>query len=78
MYQILDKLIDKFTEKEIEVILLILKTAGFRMRKDDPLALKSLILNLQQKATATKSAKYDINFFFYKYYCYEINLIEGS
>ncbi|XP_029178156.1 nucleolar MIF4G domain-containing protein 1 [Nylanderia fulva] len=50
LYQILDKLIAKFTEKEIELILLILRTVGFQLRKDDPIALKELILNLQQKA----------------------------
>jgi len=50
LYQILQKLATKFTEKEIELILLILKTVGFQLRKDDPIALKELILNLQQKA----------------------------
>ncbi|KAL0107545.1 hypothetical protein PUN28_014692 [Cardiocondyla obscurior] len=50
LYQILEKLTAKFTEKEIELILLILKTVGFQLRKDDPIALKGLILNLQQKA----------------------------
>jgi len=50
LYQILQKLATKFTEKEIELILLILRTVGFQLRKDDPIALKELILNLQQKA----------------------------
>ncbi|KYM85407.1 Nucleolar MIF4G domain-containing protein 1 [Atta colombica] len=50
LYQILEKLVAKFTEKEIELILLILRTVGFQLRKDDPIALKELILNLQQKA----------------------------
>ncbi|XP_014478032.1 PREDICTED: nucleolar MIF4G domain-containing protein 1 [Dinoponera quadriceps] len=50
LYQILEKLSAKFTEKEIELILLILRTVGFSLRKDDPLALKELILSLQQKA----------------------------
>ncbi|KAG5320029.1 NOM1 protein, partial [Acromyrmex heyeri] len=53
LYQILEKLAAKFTEKEIELILLILKTVGFQLRKDDPIALKELILNLQQKANNT-------------------------
>lgn len=48
---------EKFSEKEIEIILLILKTAGFRMRKDDPLALKQLVLNIQKKASSVKSSK---------------------
>lgn len=50
LYQILEKLVEKFTEKEIELILLILKTVGFQLRKDDPTAMKDLILSLQQKA----------------------------
>jgi len=50
LYQILGKLAEKFTEKEIELILLILKTVGFQLRKDDPTAMKDLILSLQQKA----------------------------
>lgn len=55
LYQILEKLAAKFTEKEIELILLILKTVGFQLRKDDPVALKEFIINLQQKAnTATQ------------------------
>ncbi|XP_070167373.1 nucleolar MIF4G domain-containing protein 1 homolog [Polyergus mexicanus] len=53
LYQILEKLVEKFTEKEIELILLILRTVGFQLRKDDPIALKELILNLQQKANNT-------------------------
>lgn len=51
LYQILDKLMTKFTEKEIESILLILKTVGFSLRKDDPIALKEFIQNLQRKAS---------------------------
>lgn len=57
LYQILDKLSSKFEEKEIELILLILKTAGFPLRKDDPLALKELILNLQKVASNIESDK---------------------
>lgn len=57
LYQILDKLSSKFEEKEIELILLILKTAGFPLRKDDPLALKELILNLQKIASNIESDK---------------------
>ncbi|XP_018405133.1 PREDICTED: nucleolar MIF4G domain-containing protein 1 homolog [Cyphomyrmex costatus] len=53
LYQILEKLATKFTEKEIELILLILRTVGFQLRKDDPIALKELVLNLQQKANNT-------------------------
>jgi nucleolar MIF4G domain-containing protein 1 len=50
MYDILERLNEKFGEKEVELILLILRSVGFSLRKDDPLALKELILKLQQKA----------------------------
>lgn len=47
----------KFTEKEIELILLILKTVGFSLRKDDPIALKEFIQNLQRKASHENGEK---------------------
>jgi nucleolar MIF4G domain-containing protein 1 len=50
MYDILEKLAERFEEKEVELILLILRSVGFSLRKDDPLALKELILRLQQMA----------------------------
>ncbi|KAH0563951.1 hypothetical protein KQX54_008283 [Cotesia glomerata] len=62
IFQILQKLADKFTEKEIECILLILRTVGFLLRKDDPLALKELIINLQQKASADKGTSLRVQF----------------
>ncbi|XP_031844165.1 nucleolar MIF4G domain-containing protein 1 homolog [Nomia melanderi] len=51
LYQILDRLTTKFTEKEIDLILLILRTVGFVLRKDDPIALKEFIQNLQKIAS---------------------------
>ncbi|XP_076286950.1 nucleolar MIF4G domain-containing protein 1 homolog [Lasioglossum baleicum] len=51
LYQILDRLTTKFTEKEIDLILLVLRTVGFALRKDDPSALKEFIQNLQQIAS---------------------------
>lgn len=62
LYQILNRLSSKFEEKEIEVILHILKTAGFPLRKDDPLALKELILNLQKVASNVKSSNSRVQF----------------
>ncbi|XP_043276186.1 nucleolar MIF4G domain-containing protein 1 [Venturia canescens] len=62
LYQILNILSEKFTEKEIELILLILKSVGFLLRKDDPVALKELILKLQQKASSSKSENSRIKF----------------
>lgn len=50
MYEILKKLSEGFDEKCIECILHILRSVGFTLRKDDPLALKNLILDLQKRA----------------------------
>lgn len=63
LYQIIDKLSANFDEeKHIECILHILKNVGFTLRKDDPIALKNLILNIQKKAASvheeTKKEKY--------------------
>ncbi|XP_049853505.1 nucleolar MIF4G domain-containing protein 1 [Schistocerca gregaria] len=54
MYDILKVLSETFTEKEIELILIILKSVGFTLRKDNPIALKELILRLQQKAGSSE------------------------
>ncbi|XP_066584151.1 nucleolar MIF4G domain-containing protein 1 homolog [Prorops nasuta] len=62
LYEILERLTDNFTEKDIELILVILRTVGFPLRKDDPIALKNLILKLQQKAISTKSDNTRVKF----------------
>ncbi|KAK4873571.1 hypothetical protein RN001_012931 [Aquatica leii] len=59
IYEILHKLSDRFTEVDIECILLVLKSIGFALRKDDPLALKKLILSLQEKANNAESGLRD-------------------
>ncbi|XP_032696099.1 nucleolar MIF4G domain-containing protein 1 isoform X2 [Lontra canadensis] len=50
VFDILKKLIGTFTEKDIELTLLMLKTVGFSLRKDDALSLKELIVEAQAKA----------------------------
>ncbi|CAG9839784.1 unnamed protein product [Diabrotica balteata] len=50
VYEVLQKLAYNFKEKDVECILHILRSIGFSLRKDDPLALKNLILELQNKA----------------------------
>ncbi|XP_047550552.1 nucleolar MIF4G domain-containing protein 1 isoform X2 [Lutra lutra] len=52
VFDILKKLIGTFTEKDIELTLLMLKTVGFSLRKDDALSLKELIVEAQAKASA--------------------------
>ena len=39
-----------FTEKDIELVLFVLRNVGFALRKDDALALKDLIFEAQRKA----------------------------
>ncbi|KYO46932.1 nucleolar MIF4G domain-containing protein 1 [Alligator mississippiensis] len=52
IFDILKKLVSTFTEKDIELILLLLKNVGFSLRKDDASALKELISEAQNKAGA--------------------------
>ncbi len=47
---ILHMLAERFGEKDIELILIILRTVGFALRKDDPASLKQIIVTLQTKA----------------------------
>ncbi|XP_049570948.1 nucleolar MIF4G domain-containing protein 1 [Orcinus orca] len=51
IFDILRKLTGTFTEKDIELILLMLKNVGFSLRKDDALSLKELITEAQAKAS---------------------------
>lgn len=59
VYEVLDRLSEKFEEKDVECILHILKAIGFGLRKDDPLALKNLILKLQKQAASVSEATRD-------------------
>ncbi|XP_056317885.1 nucleolar MIF4G domain-containing protein 1 [Danio aesculapii] len=52
VFDILKKLVTSFSSKDIELLLLVLKTVGFALRKDDPIALKELISEAQRKAGA--------------------------
>lgn len=51
IYDILQRLADVFMEKEVELILLVLRTVGFSLRKEDPLALKTFITQIQCQAS---------------------------
>ncbi|KAK1174001.1 nucleolar MIF4G domain-containing protein 1-like isoform X1 [Acipenser oxyrinchus oxyrinchus] len=52
IFDILKKLTKAFTEKDIELILFLLKNVGFLLRKDDAVSLKELISEAQSKANA--------------------------
>ncbi|KAM9232110.1 nucleolar MIF4G domain-containing protein 1 [Leptosomus discolor] len=59
IFDILKKLVSTFTEKEIELILFLLKNVGFSLRKDDALALKELITEAQKKANTAEKKLQD-------------------
>ena len=56
IFHILNKLADIFNTKAIELIVIILRSIGFLLRKDNPEKLKTLIINIQSKS-ATKQDK---------------------
>lgn len=51
IFDILKLLVGTFTERDIELILFVLRNVGFALRKDDALALKELISEAQRKAS---------------------------
>ncbi|XP_026814805.1 nucleolar MIF4G domain-containing protein 1 homolog [Rhopalosiphum maidis] len=53
IFEILNKLLIKFEEKHIDLILSILKTIGFNLRKDSPTLIKQLLLDIQKKSSDT-------------------------
>lgn len=56
MYEVMDKIAEVLDEKRIELLLVVLRSVGFSLRKDDPLALKTLILKVQEKAATSSAA----------------------
>ncbi|KAM8823688.1 nucleolar MIF4G domain-containing protein 1 [Spinachia spinachia] len=50
IFDILKRFVGAFTEKDIELVLSVLRNVGFALRKDDALALKELISEGQRKA----------------------------
>ncbi|XP_066139516.1 nucleolar MIF4G domain-containing protein 1 homolog isoform X2 [Euwallacea fornicatus] len=52
LYEILLHLGSNFEEKNVDCILHVLRSVGFSLRKDDPIALKNLILELQKQAAS--------------------------
>ncbi|XP_075164735.1 nucleolar MIF4G domain-containing protein 1 homolog [Haematobia irritans] len=52
LLEIIDRLSNQMNEKTIECLLLIFQSVGFKLRKDDPLAFKQMMLNVQGKIAA--------------------------
>ena len=59
VFDILTNLADLFDIKSVELIILILRTVGFLLRKDEPNKLKSLILKIQGNSTSKKTPEQD-------------------
>lgn len=59
IFDIVSLLVESFTSKDIELIVLILRSVGFNLRKDDPLSLKSLITKIQTKSASADKLKED-------------------
>ncbi len=55
VFDILSELAEDFSEKDVELIVVVLRGAGFGLRKADPGRLKELILKVQKKAAEAKS-----------------------
>lgn len=55
MYDIVRHLIEKFSEVDIECLLLLLSHCGRSLRSDDPLALKEIVLLVQKKKAESTS-----------------------
>ncbi|XP_046879340.1 nucleolar MIF4G domain-containing protein 1 [Hypomesus transpacificus] len=51
IFDVLKLLGESFTEKDIELMLFVLRNVGFSLRKDDAMALKELITEAQRKAS---------------------------
>jgi len=62
IFDILNKLSDSFTTKDIELILVTLRNCGFVLRKDDPGSLKTLILKIQSQACKSKDEDSRVQF----------------
>ena len=55
MFDLLNKMADSFSPKDIELILTGLRSSGFGLRKEDPAAMKDLILRIKNKAAEQQS-----------------------
>ncbi|KAH8262039.1 hypothetical protein KR038_008021 [Drosophila bunnanda] len=52
LMELIGRLSDELCEKSVECLLLILQTIGFRLRKDDPLAFKTMMQRVQAQIAA--------------------------
>ncbi|KAL5483805.1 hypothetical protein EMCRGX_G020220 [Ephydatia muelleri] len=55
IYDIIRRLVSTFTEKDVELLVLLLKNTGMEIRRDDATALKDITVQIQTKAAATSA-----------------------
>ncbi|CAL1535331.1 unnamed protein product [Lymnaea stagnalis] len=56
IFDMIEKFVAEFHERDIEILLFLLKTTGFSLRRDDPARLKQVILDIQTKARAAENS----------------------
>lgn len=52
IYDLVRKFCHQLTELDVELVLLLLRTCGFKIRQDDPISLKEIILLVEKQAAA--------------------------
>lgn len=55
LYDVIRELIEHFSELDVEVLLLLLSHSGYSLRSDDPLALKEIVLLVQDRAVQAQT-----------------------
>ncbi|KAL3832507.1 hypothetical protein ACJMK2_024144 [Sinanodonta woodiana] len=59
IFDVIDKLVRTFREKDIELLLLLLRNVGFTLRKDDSSSMKEAILKIQSAASTVDTSKFE-------------------
>lgn len=73
IFEILDQLLVKFEEKHIDLILSVLRTIGFNLRKDNPTLIKKLLLDIQKKSSDICESTMRYTYIFFKYFNYYLS-----
>lgn len=61
LFDILDNLSNSFKAKDVELILLVLKSVGFVLRKDNPSRLKTFIVQVQKRSNEIEKSNETTN-----------------
>ena len=55
IYDLIRELVQAMGERDVELLLLLLRSAGHQLRADDPAALKDIVLLVQERATQVEA-----------------------